>query len=141
MKRNLAVLLSVAAALLFSTVTYADHHAVKVTKSEKLGSFLTDTKGMTLYWFKSDSPGKSACTGGCVEKWPLYYRKEVKPPEEVKAADFSTITREDGKPQTTFRGYPLYYFAGDKAAGDANGQGLKDVWFVIDPAKFPPAAK
>lgn len=48
------------------------------------------------------------------------------------------ITREDGKKQTTFRGYPLYYWAGDKAPGDTKGQGMKNVWYVIDPAKFPP---
>jgi len=56
----------------------------------------------------------------------------------VKAEDFGTITREDGKKQTTFRGYPLYYWAGDKAPGDTKGQGVGNVWYVIDPTKFPP---
>ena len=56
----------------------------------------------------------------------------------MKAEDFGTITREDGKKQTTFRGYPLYYWVGDKAAGDTKGQGMGNVWHVIDPAKFPP---
>jgi len=52
--------------------------------------------------------------------------------------DFGTITREDGKKQTTFRGYPLYYWGGDKAQGDTAGQGVNNVWYVIDPANFPP---
>ena len=47
------------------------------------------------------------------------------------------LEREDGKKQTTFRGYPLYYWAGDKAPGDTKGQGVNNVWYVIDPAKFP----
>ena len=26
---------------------------------------------------------------------------------------------------------PLYYFAGDKAAGDVSGQGLSGKWYVL----------
>ena len=113
-------------------------HGVKTMSKNGVGSYLADAKGMTLYWFKKDSPGKSACSGPCVEKWPLYYRETVAAGEGTKAADFGTITREDGKKQTTFRGYPLYYWSGDKASGETNGQGFKDVWYVIDPANFPP---
>ena len=113
-------------------------HAVKKMTKDGVGSYLADAKGMTLYWFKKDSPGKSACAGPCVEKWPLYYRETVAAGEGTKAEDFGTITREDGKKQTTFRGYPLYYWGGDKAPGDTNGQGVNNVWYVIDPANFPP---
>jgi len=114
-----------------------DHAVMKMTK-DGLGSYLTDAKMMTLYWFKKDAPGKSACAGACVEKWPIYYRETVAAGEGTKAEDFGTITREDGKKQTTFRGYPLYYWAGDKAPGDTKGQGVNNIWYVIDPANFPP---
>jgi len=114
-------------------VALADHHAVTVSKKEGIGSFLTDTKGMTLYWFKNDSKGVSACSGECVAKWPLYYRESVAAKDGLKAEDFGTITREDGQKQTTYKGMPLYYFIGDKAAGDTNGNGVKDVWFVVNP--------
>ena len=43
-----------------------------------------------------------------------------------------TITRDDGTVQGTYNGWPLYYFSGDSAPGDVNGQGLNDVWWVID---------
>lgn len=119
-------------ALAVAAPALADHHAVKVAKDDKLGSYLTDAKGMTLYTFKKDSPGKSACAGECVAKWPLYYREKVGT-DPAMAADFGTITREDGQKQTTYKGLPLYYFAGDKAAGEAKGQGVKDVWFVAAP--------
>jgi predicted lipoprotein with Yx(FWY)xxD motif len=121
------------AVLTLGTTALADHHAVKVAKNEKLGSYLADEKGMTLYVFKKDSPGKSACAGDCVAKWPLYYRDSVAVSGSLKAGDFATITREDGQKQTTYKGLPLYYFAADKAPGDTNGQGVKDVWYVVAP--------
>lgn len=119
-------------------IAFADNHAVKVSDKEGLGRFLTDAKGMTLYWFTKDSMGKSACAGPCLEKWPVYYRETVAPPGGIKTEEFGTITRDDGKKQTTFRGYPLYYWFNDMKNGDTGGQKLNDVWFVIDPANFPP---
>ncbi len=113
-------------------------HEVQTLAKEGIGNHLADAKGMTLYWFKKDAPGKSACAGPCVEKWPVYHREKVKAGKGLSDGDFGTITREDGKKQTTFRGYPLYYWAGDKAKGDTNGQGLNGVWYVVDPADFPP---
>jgi len=126
---KLSAALAIAALAL---VARADHHAVKVAKDEKAGSYLTDAKGMTLYTFKKDAAGKSACAGECVVKWPIYFREKVGADPKL-AADFGTITREDGQKQTTYKGMPLYYFAGDKGAGDLKGQGLKDVWFVAAP--------
>lgn len=119
-------------------IALADNHAVKVAEKEGVGKYLTDAKGITLYWFKKDAPGKSSCTGGCVDKWPLYFREKVAPPSGIKAEDFGTITREDGKKQTTFRGFPLYYWFQDTKPGDLSGNKVNDVWFVIDPANFPP---
>jgi len=138
MKKFVALMVVIGMTAFGMGVAMGMHHAVKVQEKQGIGSYLTDTEGKTLYWFKKDSPGKSACTGPCLEKWPEYYRETVVPPKGVEASDFGTITREDGKKQTTFRGYPLYYWANDKQPGDTTGQGVNDVWFVIDPAKFPP---
>jgi predicted lipoprotein with Yx(FWY)xxD motif len=111
----------------------ADNHAIKVSEKDGVGKFFTDSKGMTLYIFKKDFPGKSVCAGPCVEKWPLYFREKVAVPKGLNEGDFGVITREDGKQQTTYKRWPLYYFAGDKAPGDALGQGLGNVWFVANP--------
>ena len=131
MALRLATMLAVS--LLFAGAAYADHHTVKVATKEKVASYLTDAKGMTLYVFKKDSPGKSACVADCVTKWPVYYREKVGVSGNLKADDFATITRDDGQKQTTYKGLPLYYFAADKAPSDTNGQGVKDAWFVATP--------
>ena len=34
--------------------------------------------------------------------------------------------------QVTYGGWPLYYFAGDKAAGQVNGQGFEKTWYVVN---------
>ena len=119
--------------LALAGVALADNHAVKLSEKGEAGKFFTDAKGMTLYVFKKDSPGKSACEGPCVVKWPLYFRENVSVPDGVRVGDFGTITREDGKRQTTYKGWPLYYYAGDKAPGDALGNGIGNVWFVANP--------
>lgn len=124
-----------AALLALTAVSVASAEDVKMGKKEGVGAYLTDSKGMTLYIFKKDSPDKSACAGDCVTRWPLFAAEKVTAPEGVKASDFGTITRDDGKKQTTYKGAPLYYFFKDKAAGDTNGQGVGNVWFVVDPAR------
>jgi predicted lipoprotein with Yx(FWY)xxD motif len=116
----------------------AMHHEVKLAEKAGIGQYLTDSEGMTLYWFKKDSPGQSTCTGGCVDKWPLFFRENVAPPTGLNANEFESITREDGVRQTLFRGFPLYYFKGDAAKGDTKGNDMMDVWYVVNPAKFPP---
>src|SRR5512134_1192538 len=96
-------------AVAFAGVALADQHAVKISEKEGIGKFLADSKGMTLYLFKKDSPGKSACAGPCVEKWPMSQRAKVHVPPGLTAADFGAITRDAGKKQTTYKGMPLYY--------------------------------
>ena len=138
MRKRVIFMISVAFVLGIAASAFATHHAVKIRHSDQLGNYFTDTEGMTLYWFKKDSPSVSVCTGQCLEKWPIYFRPTVAAPAGVKESDFATITRKDGKKQTTFRGYPLYYFFKDKKAGDTTGQGVGSVWYVIDPGNFPP---
>jgi predicted lipoprotein with Yx(FWY)xxD motif len=124
--------------LAFGTVALAAD-AVQLKTKEGLGSYLADGKGMTLYFFMKDKVEKGgACAGPCLEKWPVFYMEKIAAPAGTDAKDFGVITRTDGKKQSTFRGWPLYYFAGDKTAGDTNGQGVKDVWYVVTTAKIQP---
>jgi predicted lipoprotein with Yx(FWY)xxD motif len=100
----------------------------------KLGKILVDAQGKTLYIFTPDgTSGKSVCTDKCLASWPAL-TSDATPTlgTGLDAGDFASITRADtGAKQVTFYGMPLYYFAGDKAAGDTNGQGLNSKWYVI----------
>ena len=137
MKKFTMVLVVVGMMALGISTAMGMHHAIKIQEKAGIGKYLTDTEGKSLYWFKKDSLGKSACSGPCLEKWPIYYRETVAAPKGIKGEEFGTITREDGKKQTTFRGYPLYYWTNDKKAGETTGQGVNNVWYVINPDNFP----
>jgi len=128
-----AVLAAVVIAFLAAGIALAEHHAVKVAKKDGVGSYLTDIKGMTLYAFKKDTPSRSACVDKCLVIWPLYFVETVAAEDGLDANNFGTITRDDGKKQTTYKGMPLYYFRDDKMPGDTSGQGERDVWYVVNP--------
>ena len=106
---------------------------VNLEDSNEFGSYLVDGEGRTLYFFAKDANGESACEGGCEAAWPVFHGEELEIGEGLDAADFGTITRPDGSKQTTYQGWPLYYFASDENAGDISGDGSGDVWFVAKP--------
>jgi len=139
-RKTIACLVAAMAMLVLGAVAArAAGPSVKVMKKDGVGSYLTDGKGMTLYYFAKDTPGKSACTGACLEKWPALMKgASLSVTEGLDAKDFGAIANGGGQ-QVTFRGYPLYYFFKDAAPGDTKGHGVNDIWFVVDPAKFPPA--
>jgi predicted lipoprotein with Yx(FWY)xxD motif len=123
-------------AALAATPALAGGAMVKLMNQEGMGNYLVDGKGMTLYYFAKDTPGMSACTGGCLEKWPPLKADMAEPEAGLMAKDFGILNG-----QVTFRGYPLYYFAQDAKPGDAKGHKVGGVWFAVDPAHFPPMTK
>jgi predicted lipoprotein with Yx(FWY)xxD motif len=108
------------------------------TTSGALGTFLVGPDGRTLYLFKKDSGTTSACTGACAKAWPPLTTTGA--PTATGAATASllgTAKRQDGTTEVTYAGHPLYYFAGDAASGDANGQGVDHFggeWYVLSPS-------
>ena len=108
---------------------------VNVGLNATLGSFLVDSKVMTLYLYTKDTPGTSNCYGGCATAWPpLLTNGAPTAGDGVTASMLGTTTRTDGSVQVTYNGWPLYYYAPDKAAGDTTGEGKGSVWYVITPA-------
>jgi predicted lipoprotein with Yx(FWY)xxD motif len=96
-----------------------------------LGRILVGPSGMTLYMFMPDTSTSSACTGACASTWPPLAGSLPSLGTGLAASDFGSLARSDGTTQVTFHGHPLYYFSGDKAAGDTNGQGLSGKWYVL----------
>ena len=100
----------------------------------ELGKILTDGMGFTLYYFTKDAlPDTSLCTGGCVTNWPLFYAENPKLGEGLDMEDFGVIEHPEGGMQTTYKGWPLYYWKNDLNPGETNGEGVGNVWFVAKP--------
>ena len=91
---------------------------------------LTDSEGLTLYYFRNDEPGKSNCNDPCSTTWPPVPANEQINTSGLELARLGPITRDDGSEQLAFDGRPLYRFIDDAAPGDVNGQGVGNVWFA-----------
>jgi predicted lipoprotein with Yx(FWY)xxD motif len=105
---------------------------VSTAKVGDLGTVLVDGNGMTLYLFENDTGMSSTCTGTCASTWPaLTTSGDAKATSGADASMLGTTTRDDGSTQVTYNGHPLYLYSGDTAAGQANGQGISNVWFAV----------
>ncbi len=94
------------------------------------------SNGMTVYNFTKDTKdsGTSACTGGCITKWPALTVAAGATPVAGAGVTgkIGTITRtDDGTLQVTYNGLPLYFFSGDSAPGDSNG--VYTGWVAVKP--------
>lgn len=106
-----------------------------VTESAKLGKVLTDGAGLTLYRFDKDTaePPKSSCDGDCATAWPPVPADGAEAAAGVDKSLLGEVTRSDGTKQLTVAGWPMYRYAKDTKAGDANGQGVGGTWYVSAP--------
>jgi predicted lipoprotein with Yx(FWY)xxD motif len=142
---RLALLTSATAALLATGAAGAagTKHVVNKAPNSTLGKVvLVNLKHRTLYSLSVEKHGKFICKGPCTSLWhPLLVRAGVKPTGPVA---LGTVKRPEGTTQVTYKGRPLYSFSGDSKAGDANGEGFKDVgtWHAAAVSKIaaPPPA-
>ena len=93
---------------------------------------------MTLYYTTRDGPNFSNLSEDALAGSPVFYVPDIIVPPLLNASDFGTYIRDHLVKQTTYKGYPLYYFYQDKAPGDTLGHKASNVWFVINPTQFPP---
>lgn len=100
----------------------------KVAETAK-GKTLVDAKGMTLYTFDRDAPGKSNCNGPCATNWPpLAAGADTKP-----SGNWSVVVRDDGSRQWAYKTKPLYTWVKDTKPGDVTGDNVNNVWRVAQP--------
>lgn len=111
---------------------------VSVAGNATLGqNILVGNNGRSVYLFEKDTSGKSSCSGSCASVWPpVTTLGKPQAGSGASASLIGTTVRSDGTTQVTYNGHPLYYYVGDKGAGQANGQGLKQfgaLWYVVSP--------
>ena len=125
---------SMPAATMVPPLTPAGGAAVNLGSSSKYSSFLVGGNGMSLYLYTKDSPGVSTCYDKCATAWPpLLTNGKPVSGTGVDMSKFGTLTRKDNTVQVTYNGWPLYYYAKDKQAGDTNGEGVGSVWYLVSP--------
>ncbi len=103
---------------------------VMLTSNASFGNIMTDNNGRALYFFAIDANGTSGCADGCAVVWPAFYKENPSIGTGLTATDFGVITRADGSKQTTYKGWPLYYYQNDAATGDVKGDKVNNTWFV-----------
>jgi predicted lipoprotein with Yx(FWY)xxD motif len=103
--------------------------------SSKYGQILFDGRGFALYSFTHDPAGKSTCAGACAKAWPPYVvHGAVRAVAGAKSGLLGTIRRSDGATQVTYAGRPLYYYVGDRKAGQILCQNVTEfggTWLVV----------
>ena len=98
---------------------------------------------MTLYDFHKDKGTTSSCYGACEAAWPpLSTSGEAQAKDGAQSSMLGTTERKDGTMQVTYNGHPLYTFAEDKKAGEANGNDFSAFgaqWYALMPNGEEPA--
>jgi len=82
-----------------------------------------------------DRRERSTCYGTCASVWPpLRPGGTLTAGHGITQARLSIIARRDGTKQVAYNGHPLYYYVGDRAAGQTAGQGKDQfggAWYLV----------
>jgi predicted lipoprotein with Yx(FWY)xxD motif len=87
-----------------------------VVTNPELGKVLTDSGGLTLYRFDTDTaePPKSSCDGDCAKTWPPVPADDATAGDGIDKSLLGEVTRSDGSKQLTIGGWPAYRYVGGK---------------------------
>ena len=104
---------------------------IKIVKNP-LGRILVDSKGYTLYVFDPDGTDtvSSKCIDACADVWPALTSKKKKP--TVGKGLKQSLVGIGGGAQVVYNDHLLYRFSGDTAPSQTKGQGVGNVWHVVN---------
>ncbi len=107
--------------------------------SSALGeTVVVSAQGRTLYALSPETAGHLLCRSNeCLKAWPPLTVPSRS--TKLKAGTgvhgrLGLVHRSNGILQVTLRGLPLYRFSGDRAKGEANGQGIQSfggTWHAV----------
>ncbi len=116
-----------------TTTVPTPSYTIRLENNASIGFHLVNATKFTLYLNSQDKQngGTSVCYGQCEVYWKPFYTSNLTLQPNLSVSDFGTITRVGGAKQLTYKGYPLYYYTGDTAPGQLNGQGVAGIWLVV----------
>jgi predicted lipoprotein with Yx(FWY)xxD motif len=117
--------------------TPAANATLKAVTNAKLGKqIIVDAAGKTVYLYVPDGSGTTSKVPASLKTaWPpVVVSGAVIAGSGLSAAKLARNRQTDGAQQVAYNGHLLYTFAGDKAPGDAAGQGLGNIWYALTPA-------
>jgi len=119
--------------------TAGEAYKLDVAQDAKYGAILVGEEGKAVYLFTPDSANTSTCKDACADTWPpfLVGSGETAQAGTGVTGKITTFARADGSMQLAYNGIPLYYYSGDSASGQTNGQGLFDKWYLVSPEGTP----
>jgi predicted lipoprotein with Yx(FWY)xxD motif len=104
---------------------------VKIGTAGGKSNVLVDQSGCALYLNTQDTATTSNVAAAALAAFPPAHAPATAG-DGVQQANLGTFARSDGTSQATFFGHQLYYSTADRAPGDANGQGVNQIWFLVN---------
>ena len=102
------------------------------------GRVIFDGRGRALYLFTRERSTTPRCYGDCAKAWPPFLTKgSPRAGRGARGSLLGTTRRSDGTTQVTYRGHPLYYYVGDRRAGQILCQNVVEFggrWLVVSPS-------
>jgi predicted lipoprotein with Yx(FWY)xxD motif len=112
--------------------------AITIATTQGSGAHLVGQGGRAIYLWAADKGNMSTCSGACAQSWPpVLTTGTPKRSGAVKSSLLGTTKRADGSTEVTYRGHPLYYYAGDTSSGSTTGQGSTSFgapWWLVSPS-------